>query len=44
MFNKLLPYCAAGKVVKGFGRGSKSLGIPTGIFSLYDIKINCITF
>jgi riboflavin kinase len=28
MKNKL-PYFATGKVVKGFGRGSKSLGIPT---------------
>jgi len=25
-----LPYFAVGKVVKGFGRGSKDLGIPTG--------------
>ncbi|XP_033207896.1 riboflavin kinase [Belonocnema kinseyi] len=29
MFSKFLPYCASGKIVKGFGRGSKSLGIPT---------------
>ena len=25
-----LPYFTAGEVVKGFGRGSKELGIPTG--------------
>lgn len=25
-----LPYFAVGTVVKGFGRGSKELGIPTG--------------
>ena len=25
-----LPHFARGKVVKGFGRGSKELGIPTG--------------
>ncbi|XP_060072812.1 riboflavin kinase-like [Ylistrum balloti] len=23
------PYCAVGRVIKGFGRGSKELGIPT---------------
>jgi FAD synthase len=27
---KGLPYFTLGKVVKGFGRGSKDLGIPTG--------------
>lgn len=31
MSHKLpLPYFAQGKVVKGFGRGSKALGTPTG--------------
>lgn len=25
-----LPFYASGVVVKGFGRGSKDLGIPTG--------------
>lgn len=29
---KGLPFFAAGKVVKGFGRGSKELGIPTANF------------
>ena len=26
-----LPYFVKGEVVKGFGRGSKQLGIPTGL-------------
>lgn len=30
--SKILPHFASGKIVKGFGRGSKDLGIPTGIF------------
>lgn len=28
--NSALPFYANGLVVKGFGRGSKDLGIPTG--------------
>lgn len=28
--HKCLPFFAKGIVVKGFGRGSKDLGIPTG--------------
>lgn len=28
--NNALPFYASGLVVKGFGRGSKDLGIPTG--------------
>jgi len=27
---KGLPFYAKGKIIKGFGRGSKDLGIPTG--------------
>lgn len=27
---RCLPYFVSGEVVKGFGRGSKQLGIPTG--------------
>lgn len=33
-----LPYYAAGKVVSGFGRGSKSLGCPTGIKTNLNVK------
>lgn len=29
-----LPFYASGIVVKGFGRGSKDLGIPTGQYKL----------
>lgn len=28
---KSLPYFVSGEVVAGFGRGSKQLGIPTGM-------------
>jgi hypothetical protein len=27
---KGLPFFASGKIIKGFGRGSADLGIPTG--------------
>ena len=30
IIKKCLPFYAVGQVVKGFGRGSKELGIPTG--------------
>ncbi|XP_067208040.1 riboflavin kinase isoform X2 [Linepithema humile] len=29
MCNKILPYFVSGTVIRGFGRGSKALGIPT---------------
>lgn len=29
-----LPFYASGLVVKGFGRGSKDLGIPTGQYKM----------
>ncbi|XP_046397598.1 riboflavin kinase [Ischnura elegans] len=32
MFSKGLPHFASGVVIKGFGRGSKQLGIPTANF------------
>lgn len=32
MAKNCLPYYCAGEIVKGFGRGSKDLGCPTGIF------------
>lgn len=28
--SEILPHFAAGKIIKGFGRGSKELGVPTG--------------
>lgn len=36
-----LPFYASGLVVKGFGRGSKDLGIPTGQYE-YVFKGNII--
>lgn len=39
-FRSLLPYFAKGVVVKGFGRGSKELGVPTANFS--DDVVNAI--
>jgi len=29
--SRIFPYFTQGEVVKGFGRGSKELGIPTGM-------------
>lgn len=37
-FSKGLPHFAAGVVVKGFGRGSKELGIPTANFEPHIVK------
>lgn len=37
MHRGVLPLLVRGEVVKGFGRGSKSLGIPTG-------ELCCINF
>lgn len=41
------PFYAQGTVIKGFGRGSKELGIPTGwsnhriaIVQLFSFKVN----
>ena len=34
-----LPYFVEGEVVKGFGRGSKELGIPTGIYFIEKIAL-----
>lgn len=34
MANKYLPYYMNGEIVKGFGRGSKELGCPTGMLSV----------
>lgn len=36
--NKSLPYFTEGEVVKGFGRGSKELGIPTANFPLEVVQ------
>lgn len=40
MGSKRLPHFAVGEIVKGFGRGSKELGIPTGI-SCWFLQIHC---
>ena len=37
MFAKL-PHFAEGEVVKGFGRGSRELGIPTGKLAILRYK------
>lgn len=28
------PFFVSGKIIKGFGRGSKELGIPTGLMTI----------
>lgn len=33
---KCLPYFVTGETIKGFGRGSKELGIPTGVYLLHQ--------
>jgi len=35
----LLPYFVRGIVVKGFGRGSKQLGCPTGSFQISPTRL-----
>lgn len=37
MANKCLPHFCSGPIVKGFGRGSKELGCPTGILNTVKI-------
>lgn len=37
MIRSYLPHCCVGPIVKGFGRGSKELGCPTG--SVNDIQV-----
>jgi FAD synthase len=39
----LFPYFARGEIVTGFGRGSKELGFPTGLFALVSesSRITC---
>jgi hypothetical protein len=41
MCDRALPHFASGSVVKGFGRGSKELGIPTGIPPSRDESVEC---
>ncbi|XP_055382325.1 putative riboflavin kinase [Condylostylus longicornis] len=38
MTKGIFPYFAAGEIVKGFGRGSKDLGIPTANFPLNVVQ------
>ena len=39
VMSSCLPYCTRGKVIKGFGRGSKELDIPTGkTLKAYDCE------
>lgn len=35
-----LPYFCRGEVVRGFGRGSKELGIPTGEWTDHATAVN----
>ena len=35
-----LPFYTQGEIVKGFGRGSKELGIPTGRFMIKETQQN----
>lgn len=46
MITKCLPHYAAGIVVKGFGRGSKELGCPTGecLQFVYHFQPNFYTY
>lgn len=40
-----LPFCLCGRIVKGFGRGSKDLGIPTGMDIFYNTDTSqCVMF
>lgn len=36
--NSSLPHFCAGPIIKGFGRGSKELGCPTGIFEKFALN------
>lgn len=38
------PISVSGKVVKGFGRGSKELGIPTGNFLLFHCWLEMLKY
>ena len=40
MGSKILPCFVCGTIIKGFGRGSKELGIPTGIISSFECLFN----
>lgn len=42
MIRNYLPHCCVGPIVKGFGRGSKDLGCPTG--NLDALNTNTIPF